>query len=273
MTSRRDWQLQQLGITQWSLRRPGALQGEIAIAIPPHVRLVMVANDLPALTDPLVSDVLRALTVSPDQVLQLTPEKIAMLPQGSRCNSWVLTNRYHWKALRWHHRRSPNYGQTQRHAPRYGNKFAHMNTISSLETTDLPAAYHIEQRAHAFPWSEKTFASNQGERYLNFQLTQNGKMAAFAITQVVLDEATLFNIAVDPDYQRQGLGRALLEHLIDELEKRGVATLWLEVRASNAAAIALYESLGFNEATIRRNYYPTTDGREDAIIMALPISM
>ena len=92
-----------------------------------------------------------------------------------------------------------------------------MNTISSLETTDLPAAYHIEQRAHAFPWSEKTFASNQGERYLNFQLTQNGKMAAFAITQVVLDEATLFNIAVDPDYQRQGLGRALLEQLMDEL--------------------------------------------------------
>ena len=64
MTSRRDWQLQQLGITQWSLRRPGALQGEIAIAIPPHVRLVMVANDLPALTDPLVSDVLRALTAT-----------------------------------------------------------------------------------------------------------------------------------------------------------------------------------------------------------------
>ena len=90
MTSRRDWQLQQLGITQWSLRRPGALQEEIAIAIPAHVRLVMVANDLPALTDPLVSDVLRALTVSPDQVLQLTPEKIAMLPQGSRCNSWRL---------------------------------------------------------------------------------------------------------------------------------------------------------------------------------------
>lgn len=69
---------------------PWRVAGEIAIAIPPHVRLVMVANDLPALTDPLVSDVLRALTVSPDQVLQLTPEKIAMLPQGSRCNSWRL---------------------------------------------------------------------------------------------------------------------------------------------------------------------------------------
>lgn len=98
-------------------------------------------------------------------------------------------------------------------------------------------------------------------------------MAAFAITQVVLDEATLFNIAVDPRTSAAALGRVLLEHVIDEVEKLGVVTLWLEVRASNVAAIALYESVGFNEATIRRNYYPTTDGREDAIIMALPISM
>lgn len=146
-----------------------------------------------------------------------------------------------------------------------------MNTISSLTTTDLAAAFQIETRAHAFPWSEKTFASNQGERYLNFRLMAGDTMAAFAITQVVLDEATLFNIAVDPAFQRQGLGKMLLLHLIAELEKRNVLTLWLEVRASNAAAIALYESLGFNEATVRRNYYPTATGREDAIIMALPI--
>lgn len=146
-----------------------------------------------------------------------------------------------------------------------------MKTISSLTTTDLPRAYDIETRAHAFPWSEKTFATNQGERYLNLRLLVDDTMAAFAITQVVLDEATLFNIAVDPQWQRQGIGRMLLEHLICELEKRDVLTLWLEVRASNHAAIALYESLGFNEATIRRNYYPTATGREDAIIMALPV--
>ncbi|WP_297205985.1 ribosomal protein S18-alanine N-acetyltransferase [uncultured Pluralibacter sp.] len=148
-----------------------------------------------------------------------------------------------------------------------------MNTISTLSTTDLARAFQIETRAHAFPWSEKTFASNQGERYLNLQLAVDGEMAAFAITQIVLDEATLFNIAVDPAHQRRGLGRELLEAVIDAVEKRGVATLWLEVRASNAAAIALYESLGFNEATVRRNYYPTADGHEDAIVMALPLSM
>ncbi|MCT4705339.1 ribosomal protein S18-alanine N-acetyltransferase [Enterobacteriaceae bacterium H11S18] len=146
-----------------------------------------------------------------------------------------------------------------------------MNMISSLTPDDLPAAYVIEQRSHAFPWSEKTFASNQGERYFNLRLDVDGNMAAFAVTQVVLDEATLFNIAVDPAWQRRGLGRQLLEHLIRELEAKDVFTLWLEVRASNTAAIALYESLGFNEATIRRNYYPTKEGREDAIIMALPL--
>ncbi len=90
MTSRRDWQLQQLGITQWNLRRPAVLQGEIAISLPAHIRLVMVAPTLPALTEPLVSDVLRALTVTADQVLQLTPDRVAMLPPESQCNSWLL---------------------------------------------------------------------------------------------------------------------------------------------------------------------------------------
>lgn len=146
-----------------------------------------------------------------------------------------------------------------------------MIQISSLQPADLTAAYAIEQRSHAFPWSEKTLISNQGERYFNLRLDVDGQMAAFAITQVILDEATLFNIAVSPDYQRRGLGRALLESLIDALEKRGVMTLWLEVRASNQAAIELYESLGFNQATVRRNYYPAKDGREDAIVMALPL--
>ncbi|RWR00916.1 ribosomal-protein-alanine acetyltransferase [[Pantoea] beijingensis] len=146
-----------------------------------------------------------------------------------------------------------------------------MNQISLLTSNDLNCAFAIEQRSHAFPWTEKTFASNQGERYLNFRLDVDGVMAAFAITQIVLDEATLFNIAVDPVFQRRGLGRELLQHLIDVLLQRGIVTLWLEVRASNTGAIALYEALDFNEVSLRRNYYPTVSGREDAIIMALTL--
>ncbi|WP_410016493.1 ribosomal protein S18-alanine N-acetyltransferase [Sodalis sp. C49] len=146
-----------------------------------------------------------------------------------------------------------------------------MNQISALTVSDLAAAWHIEQASHAFPWTAKTFASNQGERYLNLKLTVADTLAAFAITQTVLDEATLFNIAVHPDFQRRGLGRSLLEHLIAQLEQRDILTLWLEVRQSNRPAIALYRSLGFNDVTVRRDYYPSAVGREDAIIMALPL--
>jgi ribosomal-protein-alanine N-acetyltransferase len=147
-----------------------------------------------------------------------------------------------------------------------------MNTISTLTAADLATAFKIEQASHAFPWTQATFASNQGDRYLNLKLETEGQMAGFAITQIVLDEATLFNIAIHPDWQRQGFGRKLLEALIAQLESRVVFTLWLEVRASNRAAIALYEDLGFNEVTIRRNYYPAAQGREDAIVMALPLA-
>lgn len=90
MTSRRDWLLGQLGIAQWELRRPAALQGEIAVSVPANVRLVMVAENLPELSDSLVSDVLRSLGLNPQQVMQLTPERAAMLPQQTRCHSWRL---------------------------------------------------------------------------------------------------------------------------------------------------------------------------------------
>ncbi|WP_306587410.1 ribosomal protein S18-alanine N-acetyltransferase [Hafnia paralvei] len=153
-----------------------------------------------------------------------------------------------------------------------------MNNISSLKgeispltEADFNAAFEIERASHAFPWTEKTFLSNHGERYYNLKLECDGVLAAFAITQVVLDEATLFNIAVAPTQQRKGLGRGLLEALISDLEEKGIVTLWLEVRDSNRAAIALYESLGFNEVSVRRHYYPAADGREDARIMALPL--
>lgn len=146
-----------------------------------------------------------------------------------------------------------------------------MNTISLLTSADLDRALAIEQRSHAFPWSEQTLKANQGERFLNLRLDADGEMAGFAITQVVLDEATLFNLAVDPRWQRRGFGRQLLEHLAAALEKQEVMTLWLEVRASNQPAIALYQQQGFNEVSLRRNYYPTADGREDAIVMALTL--
>ncbi|QLB19555.1 ribosomal protein S18-alanine N-acetyltransferase [Mannheimia granulomatis] len=142
--------------------------------------------------------------------------------------------------------------------------------IEEIRQADFERLFEIEQKAHLVPWSKGTLLNNQGDKYLNLKYVENGKIVAFAISQIVLDEATLFNIAVDPDFQHQGFGKRLLSELILQLQKRGIATLWLEVRESNIAAQKLYDSLGFNEVTIRKNYYPTPEGgKENAVVMAL----
>ncbi|MFS2222861.1 DNA polymerase III subunit psi [Pantoea sp. B65] len=90
MSARRDWLLQQMGITQYVLRRPRALQGEIAVTLPPHTRLLIIADVPPSTDDPLVSDVLRALAIDQHDAVALTPDQLAMLPDDSPCASWRL---------------------------------------------------------------------------------------------------------------------------------------------------------------------------------------
>ncbi len=143
-----------------------------------------------------------------------------------------------------------------------------MSIISQIEVSDFDRLYEIEQQAHLVPWSFGTLKNNQGERYLNLKLIENNQIIGFAICQTVLDEATLFNIAIVPTHQGNGLGKLLLNELIAQLKEKGVQTLWLEVRESNSARF-LYEKIGFNEVDIRKNYYPKpSGGRENAVVMA-----
>lgn len=90
MSTRRDWLLQQMGITQYQLRRPRVLKGEIAVTLRPETRLVLVAEHAPDLQEPLVRDVLRTLAIQPAQVLTLTPEQLPMLPEQVDCAGWLL---------------------------------------------------------------------------------------------------------------------------------------------------------------------------------------
>ena len=143
-----------------------------------------------------------------------------------------------------------------------------MSIISQIEASDFDRLYEIEQQTHLVPWSRGTLKNNQGERYLNLKLIENNQIIGFAICQTVLDEATLFNIAILPSYQGNGFGKLLLNELIIQLKEKGVQTLWLEVRESNPARF-LYEKIGFNEVDIRKNYYPKpSGGREHAVVMA-----
>lgn len=143
-----------------------------------------------------------------------------------------------------------------------------MADIFPIEENDFDRLYEIEQLAHIVPWSLGTLKNNQGERYLNLKLVEDNRIIGFAICQTVLDEATLFNIAIEPNCQGKSFGKFLLNGLMDKLREKGIQTLWLEVRESNLARW-LYENVGFNEVDIRKNYYPKTDGgRENAVVMA-----
>jgi ribosomal-protein-alanine N-acetyltransferase len=86
---------------------------------------------------------------------------------------------------------------------------------------------------------------------------------------IALNEAHLLNLSIATPWQRRGFGSNLLRFFLDLARARGAAKIYLEVRPSNSAGRALYQSAGFSEVATRRGYYPLSAGREDAVIMEL----
>ena len=141
------------------------------------------------------------------------------------------------------------------------------DAIIAMALSDIPAVYAIECVAHSHPWSQTLFLSNFGKRYFNHVLFFEGNVVGYFIASYVAGEVTLLNIAISPTHQGKGLGQQLLAYLKQFSSALDQQEIWLEVRSSNQAAIKLYQKLGFVEVDLRRAYYPTDNGREDAIIM------
>jgi ribosomal-protein-alanine N-acetyltransferase len=136
--------------------------------------------------------------------------------------------------------------------------------IRPAHSAELGELAAVEQAAHAHPWSASQLAQSLRDDMV-LVLQQDVRIVAFSVLQTVLDEATLLDIAVLPECRRRGFARRLLQHAFAALRERGCRRCFLEVRASNAAAIALYRHMGFVFDGVRRNYYPAASGaREDA---------
>ena len=115
-------------------------------------------------------------------------------------------------------------------------------------------------------WSEKSVASeltNQLSLWL-VALEENA-VAGYVGSQTVMDETDMMNVAVHPDHRRKGIAEELVLSLVEALKEKGSHCLTLEVRASNAPAIGLYEKLGFQQVGLRKNYY--RNPKEDALIL------
>lgn len=140
-----------------------------------------------------------------------------------------------------------------------------------MQFDDLERVMEIEPQIYSHPWSRGNFADSLHAGYSCWVYEQDDQLIGYAVMMSVLDEAHLLNISIARDFQGRGMGRALLNHLIDIARRHGAQMMFLEVRPSNKAAIALYESIGFNEFSIRKGYYPAHNGREDAILMGLAL--
>lgn len=142
-------------------------------------------------------------------------------------------------------------------------------TIMPMTYEHIPEVAELERLCFADPWSERLLREqleNESAAAL-VALGEKGTLLGYASLSVVLDEGYIANVAVRPEYRRQGVARELLGVFRRFAQGSHLAFLTLEVRASNAAAIALYESEGYREAGRRRNYY--RHPAEDAIIMTL----
>ena len=145
-------------------------------------------------------------------------------------------------------------------------------TIRVMQEADLGAVYAIEQSAYEFPWTKAIFEQTiQSTKYAVVMESQQ-KIIGYGVVSYVVGEAELLNLCIDPAYQGKGQGAVLLEHLVDNATELGNKDMYLEVRESNLSALHIYEKCGFNEIGRRKNYYPAKSGREDAVLMALPLS-
>ncbi len=131
-----------------------------------------------------------------------------------------------------------------------------MITITEMTAAHVTQVAQLEKICFADPWSEMSIESELRSVWSYWLVAvEDDRVVGYIGSQTSIDESDVMNVAVHPDCRRRGIAEKLMAALMEQLKTRGSHALMLEVRASNAAAIALYEKLGFQEVGCRKNYY------------------
>lgn len=138
----------------------------------------------------------------------------------------------------------------------------------AMAADDLPGVAVLESRTFEFPWSQRTFRDCLAAGHECWKAELAGQGIGHGVVAVAAGEAHLLNVCVEPAQQGRGFGKALLRHLLERATARGAGVVYLEARISNRVAMTLYFAMGFREIGRRRGYYPSANGREDAVVMA-----
>ncbi|MBR5478570.1 MAG: ribosomal protein S18-alanine N-acetyltransferase [Clostridia bacterium] len=142
------------------------------------------------------------------------------------------------------------------------------SNIIKMEKRHIPQVAMLEKECFSSPWSEKMLEETYDNPCSYLIVWEEGdRVAGYVGLYKILDEGYITNVAVLPCFRRRGIAKALVEKLV--AENRDLSFLTLEVRASNAGAIALYEKLGFEQVGVRPKYYSNPE--EDAYLMTKEI--
>ncbi|MCP3661097.1 MAG: ribosomal protein S18-alanine N-acetyltransferase [Gammaproteobacteria bacterium] len=144
-------------------------------------------------------------------------------------------------------------------------------TMRPMSGADLDLVMQLETRCYDFPWTLGIFEDSLRVGYSCWVYSLDDEVIGYGVMSVAVGEAHILNLCIGPDYQGHGLGRRLLRRLLTLAKEHRADTAFLEVRISNRTALRLYNDEGFNELGRRRGYYPSQEGREDAIVLALSL--
>jgi ribosomal-protein-alanine N-acetyltransferase len=143
--------------------------------------------------------------------------------------------------------------------------------LRPMNRDDLEWIIRVERASYPYPWTQGNFSDCLDSGYSCWVGEVDGRPMAYWVMMLAvgIGEGHVLNCCVAPQWQGRGLGRQLMEHLLQVAREYQTELLYLEVRPSNTHAVRLYERLGFEGIALRRNYYPADEGREDALVMRL----
>lgn len=139
--------------------------------------------------------------------------------------------------------------------------------FSALHEKDIEELLYIERECHSHPWSQGIFHDCFKAGYQFLGCKESGYIVGYIVMMLAVDELHILNVCVTQSHQGQGVGKQLIEQSHAIAKKQQAVACFLEVRASNRVAQSLYQQLGYDIISTRKDYYPSTQGREDAIIM------
>jgi [ribosomal protein S18]-alanine N-acetyltransferase len=144
--------------------------------------------------------------------------------------------------------------------------------LLAMREQDLDEIMAIENAIYTHPWTRGNFADSLRAAYECRALRLGAELVGYFVLMVAAGEAHLLNLSIGAPHQRTGHGSSLLGEAAALARQQGARSLFLEVRPSNRAAQALYTRFGFRRVAVRRGYYPAPSGREDALVLTLPLS-